>query len=121
MPRMNKKNDFVHVPVRIIETKNDVVRSSIEKKNNQVVMKERSYSNTKEPDVDAAPRKTSIWKKQETVIQPRITIDDDGVRRELIETDTSQNEVIHLETKDFGEFSHKECSYAARTNGRNDA
>ena len=71
-------------------------------------MKERSYSNTKEPDVDAAPRKTSIWKKQETVIQPRITIDD-GVRRELIETDTSQNEVVHLETKDFGgELSHKE-------------
>ena len=55
---MNKKNDFVHVPVRIIETKNDdVARSSIEMKNNQVVMKERSYSNTKEPDVDAGRTK----------------------------------------------------------------
>ena len=72
---MNKKNDFVHVPVRIIETKNDdVARSSIEKKNNQVglVMKERSYSNTKEPDVDAAALRKIIWKKHETVIQERI-------------------------------------------------
>ena len=108
------------MPVRIIETKNDdVARSSIEKKNNQVVMKERSYSNTKEPDVDATPRK-SIWKKQETVVQDRIvmhiTIDDDGVRRELIETDTSQNEVVHLETKDFGgEFSHKEYTQREQT------
>ena len=33
MPRMNKKNDFVHVPVRIIETKNDdVARLLIKKK-----------------------------------------------------------------------------------------
>ena len=78
-------------------------------------MKERSYSNsTKEPDIDAAASRKSIWKKHETaVVQERIvrhiTIDDDGVRRELIETDTSQNEVVHLETKDFGgELSHEE-------------
>ena len=63
---MNKKNDFVHVPVRIIEIKNDdVARSSIELKNNQVVMKERSYSNsTKEPDIDTAASRKSIWKNQ---------------------------------------------------------
>ena len=70
---MNKKNDIVHVPVRIIETNNDdIARSSIEMKNNQVEMKERSYSNTKEPDVDAAAPRKSIWKKHETVIQERI-------------------------------------------------
>ena len=39
----------------------------------------------------------------------------DGVRRELIETDTSQNEVVHLETKDFGEFSHKEYTQQEQT------
>ena len=81
-------------------------------------MKERSYSNTKEPDVDAAAPRISIWKKHETVIQERIVRHiniDDGVRRELIETETSQNEVVHLETKDFGEFSHREYTQQEQT------
>ena len=45
-----------------------------------------------------------------------ITIDD-GVRQELIETETSQNEVVHLETKDDfgGEFSHKEYTQQEQT------
>ena len=62
--------------------------------------------------------KDNIWKKHETIIQERIvrhvTVEN-GVTRELVETDKSQNEVIHIECKDSGEFAHREFSQQEQT------
>lgn len=53
-----------------------------------------------------------IWKKHETVIQEKIvkqvTIDAAGNINELITTDKSQNDIIHIESKLTGEFAHRE-------------
>ena len=60
----------------------------------------------------------NVWKKHETVIQERtvrhITIEN-GITRELIETDKSQNEVVHIEDKTTGEFAHREYSQQEQT------
>jgi hypothetical protein len=61
----------------------------------------------------------SMWKKHETVIQERIvkhtTIDKDGNINELITTDKSQNDVIHIESKVTGEFAHREYTQQEQT------
>jgi hypothetical protein len=53
-----------------------------------------------------------LWRKRETVIHERIveytTVDADGVTQELIESERSQNEIVHLECKETGEFAHRE-------------
>jgi hypothetical protein len=61
----------------------------------------------------------SIWKKHETVIQERIikqvTIDKDGNKSELITTDKSQNDIIHIESKITGDFAHREFTQQEQT------
>lgn len=61
----------------------------------------------------------SMWKKHETVIQERIvkqiTIDKDGSINELITTDKSQNDIIHIESKLTGEFVHREYTQQEQT------
>ncbi len=61
----------------------------------------------------------SIWKKHETVIQERIvkhvTINDEGNINELITTDKSQNDVIHIESKISGEYAHREFTQQEQT------
>jgi len=55
-----------------------------------------------------------LWRKRETVIHERIvqytTVDADGTTQELIESEKSQNEIVHLECKETGEFAHRESS-----------
>jgi len=64
-------------------------------------------------------RSTTVWKKHETIIQEKIvkhiTIDDDGIVHELVETDKSQNEVIHMECKNTETFAHREYSQQEQT------
>lgn len=61
----------------------------------------------------------SIWKKHETVIQERIvkhvTVDKDGQINELITTDKSQNDIIHIESKISGEYAHREYTQQEQT------
>jgi len=53
-----------------------------------------------------------VWQKREIVLQERIvvytTVDEDGNQQELVETEKSQTEVLHMECKDTGEFAHRE-------------
>ena len=60
-----------------------------------------------------------MWKKHETVIQERvvkhITIDKEGNMTELITTDKSQNDIIHIESKITGEFAHREYTQQEQT------
>lgn len=60
-----------------------------------------------------------IWKKKETTIHEKITIyttiDEDGTLQELTETEKKMDEVFHMETKDTGEFSHREFSQYEKT------
>jgi len=55
-----------------------------------------------------------LWRKRETVVHERIvqytTVDADGTIQELVESERSQNEVVHLECKETGEFAHRESS-----------
>lgn len=64
-------------------------------------------------------KSTTVWKKHETIIQEKIikhiTIEGDGTVHELIETDKSQNEVIHMECKITGAFAHREYSQQEQT------
>jgi hypothetical protein len=61
----------------------------------------------------------SMWKKHETNIQERIvkhlTFDENGSIHELIETDRSQNEVIHIESKIVDIFAHREYTQQEQT------
>jgi len=41
---------------------------------------------------------------------PRVRQDAEGVVQELIESEKSQNEIVHLECKETGEFAHRESS-----------
>ena len=55
-----------------------------------------------------------LWRKREVVRQERtveyITIDADGVKQELVEKETSQTEVLHMECRETGEFAHRETT-----------
>jgi len=55
-----------------------------------------------------------LWRKRETVVHERIvqytTVDADGMVQELVESERSQNEIVHLECKETGEFAHRESS-----------
>jgi len=52
-----------------------------------------------------------LWRKREIVIQERRTeytkIDANGVRQDLVESEKSHTEILHMETEG-GEFAHKE-------------
>ena len=55
-----------------------------------------------------------LWRKREVVRQERtveyITIDSDGIKQELVEKETSQTEVLHMECRETGEFAHRETT-----------
>lgn len=55
-----------------------------------------------------------LWRKRETVVHERIvqytTVDADGTVQELVESEKSQNEIVHLECKETGEFAHRESA-----------
>lgn len=60
----------------------------------------------------------TFWKKHEIVITERIvchTTVKNGVASKLVETDKSQNEVIHVECTSSGEFAHREYSQQEQT------
>jgi len=67
--------------------------------------------NRKDAHRRAQPHR-ALFRKRETEIHERIvqytTIDADGTVQELIETQRSHNEVVHLECKESGEFVHRE-------------
>lgn len=76
-------------------------------------------SSTNEPKT----LKTNIWKKHETVIQERVvkyvTRCADGTLEELEEREKKQDEVIHIECKDTGQFAHHELSQYEKTEAFN--
>ncbi|KAH8066839.1 hypothetical protein JL721_8028 [Aureococcus anophagefferens] len=55
-----------------------------------------------------------LWRKREVVLQERIvqytTVDVSGAVQELVETERSSTEVVHMECKETGEFAHRETS-----------
>ncbi|KAH8059430.1 hypothetical protein JL722_5459 [Aureococcus anophagefferens] len=56
-----------------------------------------------------------LWRKREVVVlQERIvqytTVDVSGAVQELVETERSSTEVVHMECKETGEFAHRETS-----------
>ena len=55
-----------------------------------------------------------LWRKRETVRQERTveytTIDASGVLQELVEKETTQTEVLHMECRETGEFAHRETT-----------
>ena len=57
---------------------------------------------------------SSVWRKREVVKQERnvyyTTVDEDGNLQELVETETSQKEILHMESRDTGEFAHRETT-----------
>jgi len=57
---------------------------------------------------------TNTWKKHETVIQEKIvkyvTRNKDGSLEELEERERKQDEIMHFECKDTGQFAHHELS-----------
>ena len=67
---------------------------------------------------------SNVWQKREVVTQERTvhytTIDADGVLQELIEKETSQTEVLHMESRDTGVFAHRETMLYDQTEVFND-
>ena len=57
---------------------------------------------------------SSVWRKREIVRQERTvqytTIDADGLLQELVEKETSETEVLHMESRETGEFAHRETT-----------
>eukprot|EP00607_Mallomonas_marina_P006258 CAMPEP_0182439088 /NCGR_PEP_ID=MMETSP1167-20130531/86206_1 /TAXON_ID=2988 /ORGANISM="Mallomonas Sp, Strain CCMP3275" /LENGTH=413 /DNA_ID=CAMNT_0024632689 /DNA_START=93 /DNA_END=1334 /DNA_ORIENTATION=- len=55
-----------------------------------------------------------LWRKREVVRQERTvhytTLDGEGVVQELVEKETTQTEVLHMECRETGEFAHRETS-----------
>jgi len=74
---------------------------------------------SKKPETLQRTSSGNIWQKREVVTQERTvhytTIDDDGVLQELIEKETSQTEVLHMESRDTGVFAHRETTLYDQT------
>jgi len=60
----------------------------------------------------AEPR--ALWRKREVVRQEKTThyttMDADGQLQELVERETTQTEVLHMECRETGEFAHRETT-----------
>lgn len=60
------------------------------------------------------PSSSSVWRKRELVRQERTvqytTIDANGTLQELVEKETSETEVLHMESRETGEFAHRETT-----------
>lgn len=56
----------------------------------------------------------ALWRKREVVKSEKsvhyTTIDDDGGLQELVERETTQTEVLHMECRETGEFAHRELT-----------
>jgi hypothetical protein len=65
------------------------------------------------PGMSSASGK-ALWRKREVVKQEKAvyytTIDDDGGLQELVEKETTQTEVLHMECRNTGEFAHRELT-----------
>ena len=66
------------------------------------------------PNALGASPSSSVWRKRELVRQERTvlytTIDANGTLQELVEKETSETEVLHMESRDTGEFAHRETT-----------
>lgn len=55
-----------------------------------------------------------LWRKREVTRQERTvhytTVDEAGEMQELVEKETTQTEILHMECRDTGEFAHKELT-----------
>lgn len=55
-----------------------------------------------------------LWRKREVMRQERTvhytTVDESGEMQELVEKETTQTEVLHMECRETGEFAHKELT-----------
>jgi len=75
-----------------------------------IVHPSRSANKLSASDSPAKP----LWRKRETVRQERTvhytTIDASGEQQELIEKETTQSEVLHMECKETGQFAHRETT-----------
>ena len=67
---------------------------------------------------------SSVWRKREVVKHERqtyyTTVDADGKLQELVEKETSQTEVLHMESRDTGEFAHRETTVYTQQETFND-
>jgi hypothetical protein len=63
-------------------------------------------------ELSGGPR--ALWRKREVVRQERTvhytTVDADGETQELVERETTQTEVLHMECRETGEFAHRETT-----------
>jgi hypothetical protein len=61
----------------------------------------------------AAPGKP-LWRKREVIKQEKTvhytTVDEDGSLQELVEKETTQTEILHMECRETGEFAHRELT-----------
>lgn len=57
---------------------------------------------------------TPLWRKREVVRHERTvhytTVEPDGSQQELVEKETTQTEVLHMESRETGEFAHRELT-----------
>jgi hypothetical protein len=89
--------------------------------NSTALTKYKAGTMTDETDFKqkSLPENKPLCKKHETVIQERIvrqiTVDGEGNMNELITTDKSQNDIIHIESKETGEFAHREYTQQEQT------
>ena len=66
------------------------------------------------PGLRRKAKTKAMWRKRETLLQERIvqytTVDAEGNVQELVETERSSNEVMHMECNETGEFAHREAA-----------
>ncbi len=67
---------------------------------------------------------SSVWRKREVVKHERqvyyTTVDAEGQLQELVEKETSQTEVLHMESRETGEFAHRETKVYSQQETFND-
>lgn len=55
-----------------------------------------------------------LWRKREVVRSERIvhytTVDASGLLQELVEKESTETEVLHMECRETGEFAHRETT-----------
>lgn len=66
------------------------------------------------PSLGVKPGNSNVWRKREVVTQTRAvyytTVDEDGVLQELVEEESNTKEVLHMESRETGEFAHRETT-----------
>jgi hypothetical protein len=114
LPRKNKK-DHLQTEARLPRGTDKGATASAALENDKSLV---LYANTIGKATSTPDSKDDFWKKHETVITERIvrhlTVKN-GVSRLLVETDKSQNEIVHIECNSSGEFAHREYSQQEQT------